>query len=875
MAHPFVLPLLQCTDLELVGGKALGLSRLMAAGFPVPPGICVTTESYQQSLHTSEFSPTEEWKRACTLSKEKRESALSACLGRIRQVDTSSLTTEWQAALQKLDVPLPSSWAVRSSATNEDAGRTSFAGLYRTHLGVTVDRIDNAIKDLWASLWQEQVMQYFIERGGDHAVPSMAVVIQPMLDALVSGVAYSIHPVTGRSFYVAVNAVPGLAAPLVDGHVAPDHYLVQMDADQRPVWIRRRILANKTQRLIVTNDGVHYDAIPAPAQSESSLSDQQLFTLGSLAKSIERAFGHPVDLEWAIDANRLWALQARPITGVRPSSEWTDDDCEWSRANFKETMPELPSPVGNAFLELFMDQHIIEPYRQLGCHIPSGLTSTRIFHGRPYLNVTLFHILVAQLRGDPSQLPEQMGGEPIAVAPSVRPLGWLAFIRAGIVMMKEMRRATVHGPAWFAEMKSMAKQFGPQQVDALSFDETVRWLETLSARFQTHEVTFGIAGGVAQCLQALSLLLPRWLGSDWRVLSNAALQGQGTVISAQQILRLAEIVDIARREPAAEAFLSAEPWNPSHFRTALKGTACLRAFDAYVEDYGHRGIGESDVMSPRLADNPEAIMSVLRLQIGAAPFGAEERLSRQERTRAEALAKIKRRLGWRLDRWFTYRWWYRRLCRFFSLREANRHHLMYFSTATRTLLLHLGDLLVAQGTCEARDDIFFLTVQDRVDLLSSKKSRDWRGLIRERRVERDRNAAIEVPDTIRDWETATVSSHSSDRSVATGPLFGLPISTGSVTGPVRLLRSLTDWSRVKPGDIIVAPVIDPGMAPLFGIAGGLIVEMGGTLSHGAIIAREYGLPTVANVEAVMTRLQEGQRVRLDAASGAIHTEPGP
>lgn len=873
MAHPSVLPLLQCTNLDLVGGKALGLARLMAAGFPVPHGICVTTEAYRQRLRMAGFSPIEEWRHICTLSKEERKGALSACQARIKEAATSSLTAEWQAALQALEVPRTTRWAVRSSATNEDAERTSFAGLYRTHLGLAIEQIDDAIRDLWSSLWQERVLQYSIEQIGDHTIPSMAVVIQPMLDALVSGVAYSVHPVTGRSFYVAVNAVPGLAAPLVDGHVAPDQYVVQLGADQRPASIRRRTLANKAERLIVTDEGLRRDAIPESARSESSLSDEQLFTLAALAKQIERAFGHPVDLEWAIDAHRLWTLQARPITGVQPSFQLTDDDCEWSRANFKETMPELPSPVGNSFLELFMDRHIIEPYRRLGCHIPSGMTSTRIFHGRPYLNVTLFHILVAQLRGDPSQLSEQMGGEPIAAAPAVHPLGWLAFIRAGIVMLKEMRRATAHGPVWFAEMKTMAKQFGPEQVAVLSFDETVRNLDELSAWFQRHELTFGIAGGVAQCLQALNFLLPRWLGTDWRVLSNAALQGQCTVISAQQILRLAEIVDIARREPAAAAFLNAEPWNPSIFRAALKDTACLRAFDAYLEDYGHRGIGESDVMSPRLADNPEAILSVLRLQLGAASFSREEVLSRQELASAQALAEIKRRLGWRLDRWFMYRWWYRRLCRFFALREANRHHLMYFSAATRTLLLHLGDLLVAQGTCDARDDIFFLTVQDRADLVS-RKSRDWREVIRERRAERDRNAAIEVPDTIRDWETAAAGSSSSQRSDGTGPLFGLPISAGSVAGPVRLLRSLTDWSNVKPGDILVAPVIDPGMAPLFGIAGGLIVEMGGTLSHGAIIAREYGLPTVANVEAVMSRLKEGQRVRLDAAAGTIHVESG-
>jgi phosphohistidine swiveling domain-containing protein len=583
--------------------------------------------------------------------------------------------------------------------------------------------------------------------------------------------------------------------------------------------------------------------------------------------------GHPVDLEWAIDSQMLWTLQARPITGVHPSAVLTDDDCEWSRANFKETMPELPSPLGLSFLELFMNEHIVAPYRRLGCHIPEGLTSTRVLHGRPYLNVTLFHLLVAQLRGDPSLLSEQMGGEPIAVAPAVHPIGWLAFIRAGILMLAEMRRAVVNGNKWFAQMKGLAKQHDHQHVETLSFQDTVRRLDEMAGWLRTHELTFGIAGGVAQCLQALNMLLPRWLGSDWRALLNDALQGQGTVISAQQILRLAEIADMARREPAAATFLTSEPWNPSEFRTMLKGTSFLRAFEAYVEDYGHRGLGESDIMSSRLADNPETILAVLRMQVSATSPGPEAILSRQEKTRTAALTEIKRRMGRRLDRWAAFSWLYRRLCRFFSLREANRHYLMCYSVATRNLLLRLGDLLVAQEVCDARDDIFFLTLQDRAGLVTGEQ-RDWRALIRMRRAERESNAAVQVPDTIRDWETASREGASCGRHDGTSRLSGLPISAGSVAGPIRLIRSLADWSKVTPGDIMVAPVIDPGMAPLFGVAGGLIVEMGGTLSHGAIIAREYGLPTVANVEGAMTRLPEGRFVELDARAGIIRLEPG-
>ena len=343
------------------------------------------------------------------------------------------------------------------------------------------------------------------------------------------------------------------------------------------------------------------------------------------------------------------------------------------------------------------------------------------------------------------------------------------------------------------------------------------------------------------------------------------------MISAQQIMRLAAIVDIARHESAANGFFTSEPWRPSEFRTILKDTAFLQVFEAYVEDYGHRGVGESDMMSPRLADNPEAILSVIRMQLSSPSQKPGAIQSRQEHIRAEALVEIKRRMGWRLHRWYTYRWCYRRLCRFFALRETNRHHLMYFSTAIRNLLLHLGDLLVEQGICDARDDMFFLTVTERAELISGE-NRDWRAMVRVRRLERERNAAVHPPDTIHDWETACAGSMPTGGDDGTGSLSGLSISTGVATGPVRLLRSAADWSKVHPGDIIVAPVIDPGMAPLFGIAGGLIVEMGGTLSHGAIIAREYGLPTVANIQGLMTRLAEGQCVRVDAGRGMIHLE---
>lgn len=873
MARPLILPLAQCLDVALTGGKAIGLAKLIAAGFSVPQGFCVTTEAYIQCLQALGFVENEEWQRAGALSGDERASALGDCRTRIRQAEISQLAVQWRMTLQALSLPPSQRWAVRSSATNEDAAHTSFAGLYRTHLGVILSDIDSAVMDLWTSLWEERVVSY-VAHTKEQTAPRMAVVIQPMIDAQSAGVAYSIHPVTGRSNQVTINAVPGLAASLVDGTVKPDQYVVEVTHDKRPILVRKRILAHHPQRLVVSKEGLQVERFGDAIHIQSSLTDAQLVSLAQTTKQVEQVFGHPVDLEWAFNAEQLWLVQARPITTVRPSSNLTNDDCEWSRTNFKETLPELPSPLSLSFLERFMDRHVLSHYRRLGCCIPEGLTAVRVLRGRPYLNVTLFHILTAQLGGDPSLNAEQMGGEPLQTIPKVQPLKGAALPRALWMMWAEMRRVERSGPRLFREMKELASTYRREHILHLSVEDLVRELDRFGPWLEGRDVTFGIVGGVGQCLGVFSRFLPRWLGPDWRGLLNAALQGQGTVISAQQIVRLAELTDIARDEPAAGTFLSSEPWEPARFRETLADTKFLRTFDRYLEDYGHRAVGESDLMSPRLADTPESILAIVRVQLIAGSPSQKSILLRQGNARTAALARIKQRIGRRYHRWMLFMWCYRRVCRFFALREANRHHLMYYSTAIRTLLTRLGELLVERGLLHQADDIFFLTTGDRDEVLAGD-IRDWKTVTNARRAEREHDSTIEVPDTIRDWETMSEQTVTYDKSGGSGTLSGMPISVGTVTGPVRVVRSSADWSRVMPGEILVVPVIDPGLAPLFGLAGGLISEMGGTLSHGAIIAREYGLPTIANVEGAMARFADGQRITIDAASGTICIEPSP
>ncbi|NWF72753.1 MAG: hypothetical protein HXY51_06860, partial [Nitrospirae bacterium] len=757
----------------------MGLARLLAGGFPVPTGLCLTTEAYDHALRAAGFSPTEQWQAAKNSSGAERQRILSHCCNLIRNYDIAELTSQILEQVRRLDLPLQQLWAVRSSATNEDGVHASFAGVYRTHLGIPLEEMGLAVKDLWLSIWDERVLNYHARSGSSGTPPAMAVVIQPLLEARAAGVAYSIHPLTGRASQVVINSVAGLAAPLVDGSVTPDQYVVEMDETSQPIRICERTVTGQFQALRATSQGLRELPLQDEAAGRATLSDDQLFALSRTAKQIEKLFGHPVDLEWLYDDCGLWLLQARPISGLTRSTQLTNnDDCEWSRANFKETLPELPSPLGLSFLELFMERYILAPYQRLGCRIPEEVTSVRTFQGRPYINMTLFYSLIVQLRGNPAPFTEQMGGEALARVPETHPLGWFTIARAAVVMMAELRRVAHNGPAWFAEMKAMAAEHRTERLRALSGEAIALRLDAIGQRLDEQELTFGIAGGVSQCLQALGSTLPRWLGEDWRALLNGALQGQASVISAQQIVRLAEISDMIRRDPRSTSWFTAEKWDPGEFRRRLEGTDALDAFDRYLDDYGHRGVGESDPMSPRFADRPELLLSVLRTQIlartSATPAGI---LERQAAVREQALSEIRARFGWRFHRWAIFSWWYRRLCRFFALREANRHYLMHYSAAVRSLLLRLGELLVEQGRLSSREDIFYLTINERAEW-STGGLRDWRGLIEARRAERDRYATVSVPDTIRDWNALVRGTDTPMPMDSEKILHGIPISPG-------------------------------------------------------------------------------------------------
>ncbi len=874
MITQFVIPVEGCTDRLLAGGKAWGLARLLAEGYPVPPGVCVTTKAYRWFLQDQKIDAEALWQEVIQASGDARRKRLASIRDRILQVALpDEILNALTQGLDALHQPSDQLWAVRSSATNEDAADASFAGLYRTSLAVRRGQIGASIQACWTSLWEDRVVEYHQRIGRAGSMPAMAVIIQPVIRARAAGVVYTVHPVTGRADVVVVNAVPGLAQGLVEGTMPPDQFVLQWDSSTARAIVRDRVVASKDCRMLVGVGGMQTESITPAEREHPAATDDEVMALAQLAKQVETALQHPVDLEWAMDAQGIWLLQARPITVVAAPVPPSSHACEWSRTNFKETMPEVPSPLGLSFLEQFMDLFLMGPYRTLGCHIPPGLSPVRVYYGRPYLNVSLMHALIEQLHGDPAILAEHMGGHTVTRPLRVTPLGPWAMSRAGLLITWWINQAMRHSSRWFADMKQMAIENRPDRVQSLALEEVHERMRAANEAFAAREMTFGIAGGVTQCLQALGYLLPRWLGHDWRGLLNAALQGQAHAISAQQIVRLAELAEAARGDEQVRRLFAESQWEVLIREAALAGTEFRRLFDEYMADYGQRGVGESDIMSPRFADQPELVLEVLRRHVLAeASRSPADIVARQQVVRERALEEIRSRCGWRVHRWAIFSWWYRRLCRFFALREANRHHLMYYAGASRNLLLRAGTLLVREGVLEQSEDVFFIRVEEQHDLLQLA-ARDWRALVQSRKEERRANARISVPDILMDEDGAPPL----DRSLATGSRWrGIPISAGIASGPVCLITTSADWKKVKAGDILVAPVIDPGMAPLFGIIAGLVAEMGGTLSHGAIIAREYGLPTVANIPGVTASLQDGELVSMNATTGEVwRPEPFP
>ena len=827
---PYVQPFsaIDATDVAYAGGKGATLARLFQAGLPVPSGCVLSPEAYGAFLAAQHVSPT---------------SSPDVILQALRLASHSAaLEADVRAALAAVPAA-PHGWAVRSSAVSEDHAITSYAGVYESFLEVPDDELWTYIQACWTSWWSERAVTYRRQIGETDATPRMAVVLQHMVPARCAGVAFTAEPLHGDRTRMVINAAPGLGVAVVSGIVQPEQYTLAKTPDLR--LLETRLLRPNGPPL---------------------LPPEVVLQLGALCQRLETFCGSPQDIEWAWDGTACWIVQSRPITTLGEVAFNSTADV-WGNANLKDVIPGLVSPFTWSLMQPQLEGAMRQQYARAGYLVPSDRPLLRRFWGRPYFNISLFNEAGYVLYGaTPALQAASLGG---MVPPGARPpaspsfrqrLRWLKNI---LRFVRIANRAAQVVPTQFAMVQQRwreERQNLPSLDRAALLEKLEHHAEVTQPFLELHlHLTGAMSGNFSALHDMVARAVPQTTPAS---LAAELVTGIGDVSSAEHSYRLWELSCLARQSPQVMAFLAQGTWDT--WQQELAGTAFAKAWQEFLEAFGHRAVYEVEMANPRWREQPDYLFEVLAtyasLPQTRAPFDPEEQARRRQAAEHEVCRLL---TPWRRT-WF--RATLRRTQTFSRLRENSKSHLVQLIDIGRLMALRAAHFLMQDGLLEDAETIFYLRVEEvQTALRGAMPVETVRRLITQRRGERQRNAARHLPDLFVGERPLYAESLPTQGTVLTG----LPSSPGRVTGIARVLYSPQEGARLQPGEILVAPSTDPGWTPLFLLASGLVMETGGYLSHGAIVAREYGIPAVLNIFLATQRIPDGSSILLDGVLGVV------
>ncbi|HEY6064880.1 MAG TPA: PEP/pyruvate-binding domain-containing protein [Thermoanaerobaculia bacterium] len=866
--------------LPVVGGKAANLGELIGAGLPAPPGFCVTTEAYRR-VASSAAIPFDEFAAAKTedlakLAGQAREALLAAPI----PPEIASAVREAYARLGS-ESPV----AVRSSATAEDLPFASFAGQQDTYLHVIgPDAVLNAVRRCWASLWTERAVVYRTTQRIDHRAVRLAVVVQRMVDAAIAGVLFTANPVTGRRHQAVIDANPGLGEAVVSGAVNPDHFVVDTETGQ---IVERRIGDKRLEIRSKPGGGTVHLERP-DGSDRACVTDDQVRALAKLGDEVEKHYGAPQDTEWAIDAGgKLWLTQARPITTLYPLPARKRDGLRvYFCFSVAQGLNRPITPMGLASFRLIgscaarllgfrVDDPLAGPpvYAEAGQRLFIDLGN--ILRGKvgrqimPRLLDVMEARSAAILRGlfdDPRLSVTQPSALPFARR--VMRMAWRFRIPPRVVQaLRRPEAALARVERVGAELsRRLTLPATATPEERLDFAERVLGKELMLVAPATMPVA---AAGLGMLAVAGKLL-----GDDAKPGDlQAVLRGLPHNVTTEMDLALWDLAGRIRKDEAAARALSLRPAAElsREFRAGGLPPTLQQGLAEFLSRYGHRAVAEIDLGMPRWSDDPAHILGVLANYLklddpAMAPDALFDRGAREAEEmvttlveRARQRSPLRARLvGFALDR-------ARKLS---GLRELPKYDLVVGIAAVRREIAAVGAELARRGVIEKGDDVFFL---DLVEARAALDGRDSREIVRERRESYEAELhRRHIPRVI--LSDGTEPEAQATAATDGAALAGTPASAGSVTATARVVMDPVG-AHLEPGEILVAPSTDPGWTPLFLTAGGLVMEMGGANSHGAVVAREYGIPAVVGVPDATARIATGQRITVDGAAGTVSFAP--
>ena len=874
-------------DLGRVGGKGQNLGLLDKAGIQVPPGFCVTTAAFHRFV-----------------AGDRQYTALLAELATLEADDLPAVRDLGQrlrshmhgrALPEDIRIPVLAAWrrmgaersyAVRSSATAEDLPTASFAGQQDSYLNVRgQDALLARIRDCFASLYTDRAILYRIEKGIAHRDVALCAVVQVMVRAERSGILFTADPMTGHRHTMAIDAGFGLGESLVSGLVSADLYKL----DKRTGQLQSCTVGDKQLAIWPAPDGgTVTQPLPDDMRSARVLDDSDLDQLLEVGRAIESAQGSPQDIEWCFEDGVLYVVQSRPITSLyplpAPPANAVADHA--SRAYFSfnhfQVMTDAMPPMACSLWQL------LTPFGK-----PEGAVAyspwTAVAGGRLYIDAgyalrqpRLRRLVLTVFGGidelAASQLAQLAGREDMADGPR------LPFARLLTFMLP--RASAALGWLLVRDVEGRA---------ALMRRATDRLVESARARISSASTLVGKLEAaqalVGQLVHEL-LFLPQQIipgiiagklirklvddGSDDASDDIAALS-RGLVgnVTTDMDLEVGDLADVARQYPDVVACLRGEEISLADLAQVPGGEVFLAELQRFLDHYGMRGPSEIDISRPRWRDDPSSILRTIAGNLAHAESGAHRAHHEALQTRAQnatdrILARCHRGpLGFLRVRLV------RRLIRvhreMLALREHPKFVLVRVLDMIRDLVLTAGRSLHQDGYLAAVDDVWFLRLDELIQVVRQPDHQVARQ-IAERKTAHEHHRQLSPPRVMTgDGEIPVVQRERGE--LPADALLGSPASAGVVEGVARVIRDPTREVLQK-GDVLVAPFTDPGWTPLFLNASALIMEVGGLMTHGSVVAREYGIPAVVCVPDATSRIETGMRVRVDGDQGYVQILEG-
>jgi len=861
-------------SISLVGGKGANLGELCRIpGINVPAGFCITTRAYTDFVNRSE--------------------EFAGLLAALQAVDAASLETikamgrRIRTYLENLDIPshirqeIIQAWrkagsqhayAVRSSATAEDLPGASFAGQQDTYLNIKGEsELLFHIRKCWASLFTDRAIAYRAKNGFDHRRVLLSVVVQQMVFPEVSGIMFTADPVTGNRKVISIDAAFGLGEALVSGLVNADLYKVRAER-----IVKRQVAVKKLAIYPLAGGGTEERELSAQRQSEQALADETILELARVGRQIEEYFGSPQDIEWGYAGGRIYIVQSRPITTLYP-------------------VPAVPGAMPGVYISFGHVQMMTDPIKPLGMSIwektmamIDSQYSLVPVGGRLYLDITDSLASWLGRKTAPAMYSKADALLSSAIAEIIRRRNFIATLkpRKRIAGTKSYMRKSVDVMAGSTFAMLFREKLEVPDVTAIAdrvIGELRRDLARLSGRDRLDLIAGHFSKGFEVFMEGIgrpvfaawmASMLIGWLARRWlgepSPLDELTKSAPGNV-STEMGLELGDLADAIRPYPAALEYLKeADDATLLDGLERVKGGAAVRpVFAAFLAKYGMRCPGEIDITRPRWREKPTQLVPSIISHIQSTEPGEHRRKFTRGKAEAEQAAqallqRLNRKLGGRFKVRImgklikTYR-------EFIGLREYPKYLMVSLLDDYKQAIMEEAARLVERGVLDRAEDVFYLTLEELTEAVTTG------------RADRARIAALKdkyaeyeklKPPRVLTSEGETIFGSYAPRDLPAGALAGIPVSSGVVEGRARVVTKLEEADLEK-GDILVAPFTDPGWTPLFVSASGLVTEIGGLMTHGAVVAREYGIPAVVGVDDATRRIQDGQKIRVDGTQGFV------